>query len=102
MRVRVEQIVRADDRRVAAGIAAAEPSLLEHGNVANPVILREVVGGREAVSTSADDHDVVAGLRLRISPRFAPAAMTGKRLPGEREYRIAHELVLFARLSQTR
>ena len=33
VRVGVEVVVRADDRRVAPGVAAAQPALLEHGDV---------------------------------------------------------------------
>ena len=63
VRVGVEVVVRADDRRVAPGVAAAEPALLEHGDVGDAVLLREVVGGREPVPAAADDDDVVARLR---------------------------------------
>ena len=54
-------VVRADDRRVAARRARADVGLLEDGDVADPVPLREVVGGREPVRAAADDDDLVAG-----------------------------------------
>src|SRR6266540_264732 len=53
-------VVRADDRRVAPGCTGADVALLEDGDVGDPVVLREVVRGREAVRAAADDHDVVA------------------------------------------
>ena len=43
------EIVGADDRRVAPGVAAAEPALLEHGDIGEAVLLGEVIGGREPV-----------------------------------------------------
>ena len=46
------QIVRAQDRRVAAGVAAAEPALFEHGDIAQPVLLGEVIGGREPMAAA--------------------------------------------------
>ena len=52
-------VVRADDRRVPAGRARADVALLEDRDVRDPVVLREVVGGREAVRAAADDDDVV-------------------------------------------
>ena len=61
-------VVRADDRRVAAGGARADVRLLEHGDVRDAVVLGEVVGGREPVRAAADDHDVVALLQLAARP----------------------------------
>ena len=55
------QVVRAQDRGVASGIAAAEPALLQHGDPAHPVILGEIIGGREPVSARPDDDDVIRG-----------------------------------------
>ena len=49
-RALVLEIVGADDRGVAAGVAAAEPALLEHRDIGDAVLLREVVGGREPVA----------------------------------------------------
>jgi hypothetical protein len=61
----VPQIVRAHDRRVARGVAAADPALFDHGDVGDAVLLREVVRGGEAMPAAADDHDVVFLLRFR-------------------------------------
>ena len=55
----VPQVVGADDRGVAAGIAAAEPALLQHRDIGDAVLLGEVVGGREPMAAAADDDDVV-------------------------------------------
>jgi len=38
----------------------------EHGDVADPLTGREVVGERQAVHPTADDHDVVTTLRLNL------------------------------------
>src|SRR4051794_7566978 len=71
-------VVGADDRRVAAGRARADVALLEHGHVANAVVSRQVVGGREAVRAAADDHDVVP--RLQLGGR-APHAADAEEVP---------------------
>ena len=68
-RALVEEIVGADDGRVAARIAAADPALLDHGDIGDPVFLGEVVGGREPVPAAADDDGVVGGLRLGMRAR---------------------------------
>ena len=66
-------VVRAQDRRVAAGRARADVALLEHRDVGDAALL-EVVRGREAVRAAADDHDVVAVLELRPRPPHAALA----------------------------
>ena len=58
----LEQVVGADDGGVTAGVAAADPALLEHGDVGQAVLLGEVVGRAQAVAAAADDDGVVAGL----------------------------------------
>ncbi len=62
------QVVRADDRRVARGIAAGEVALLDHGDVGDAVVARQVVGRGHAVAAAADDDDVVAALEF-LRPR---------------------------------
>jgi hypothetical protein len=53
------QVIGAHDRGIAPGVAAAEPTLLQNRNVADAVILGEMIGGSEPVSAAADDDDVV-------------------------------------------
>ena len=67
-RALVPQVVRADDGGVAGGIAAADPAALEHGDVGDPVLAGQVVGGREAVPAPADHDDLVGGPRLGVAP----------------------------------
>ena len=71
--VRRQEIVRADDGGVAAGIARADPSLFENGDVGQAVLLGEIVGGRQAMTAAADDDHIVFALRLRIAPCRRPA-----------------------------
>ena len=54
-----DAVVRADDRRVAAGVARGDVVGLEDGHVRDAVPGREVVGGGQAVAAAADDDDVV-------------------------------------------
>ena len=85
-----QQIVGADDGGVAADIAAADPALLEHGDVGESVLLGEVERGREAVAAATDDDDVVPGLRCRVTPLRLASAEAGNGIPEQRYDRIAH------------
>ncbi len=77
------KIVRADDRGVAPGIAAADPAFLDDRDVPHAVLGRHVIGGREAMSAPADDHGIVGGLRLGVAPLLRPAGVTGEALADE-------------------
>jgi len=52
--------------------AAADPALLQHGDVADAVLLGEVVGRGEAVAAAADDDDVVFRPGFRAAPGERP------------------------------
>ena len=54
------EVVGADYRRVARGIAAAQVGLFQHGDIGDAVILGQVVGDGQAVAAAADDHHVIA------------------------------------------
>ena len=75
-----QQIVRADDGGVAARIAGADVALLQHRDVGDAVLLREIIGGREPVPAAADDDDVVLGFRLGLAPGRRPARVPAKTL----------------------
>jgi hypothetical protein len=68
-------IVGAHDRGVAAGVTAADPALFHHGHVADAVLARQVIGGRQAMRATADDHDVIGGPGLCRAPGPTPMAM---------------------------
>ena len=74
------QVVGADDGGVAPGVAAAEPALLEHRDIAEAVLLGEVIGGREPVPAGADDDRVIGRLRLGVAPLLRPAGIVRQRL----------------------
>ena len=74
------EVVRADDRRVAAGVAAAEPALLDDRNVPHAVLGRHVIGGGEAMPAAAHDHGIVRRSWFRMPPLFGPARVAGKAL----------------------
>src|SRR5579863_4462679 len=83
------EIVRAHDRRVAPGVAAAEPAFLDHADPGLLMGLGEVIGGREPVSAAADDDEVVSGLRSRFAPGLRPAFVAGEAMTQKSEGRIA-------------
>ena len=87
------KIVGANDGRIAAGIAAADPALLENGHVAHAMHFREVVRRREAVAASADDDRVVVLLRFGAPPRFRPVAIVANCVAQQAKCRIFLHLV---------
>src|SRR5687768_12285640 len=88
MLVRVEQIVRADDRRIASDIALSDPAALEERDVADAVLAGEIEGGGEAVPAATDDDHVIGALRLRLAPCGLPAFVAGEAVPEHRPDRI--------------
>ena len=64
----VPEVVRTNDRRIAHGVAVADPAALDDRDVRQAMILGEVVRGREAMQTAADDDGVIRRLRLGVPP----------------------------------
>src|SRR3984957_19078524 len=62
------EVIGADDRGVAPGIAAAEPALLQHRDIVEAVLLGEIIGGREPMPAGTDDDRIIGRLRLRVAP----------------------------------
>ena len=85
-----EEIIGADDGRVASGIAGADPVLLQHGDVGDAVHLGEIMRGGEAVAAAADNDHVVGSFGRRIAPGRPPVLVTRQCVPGERPTRIMH------------
>ena len=73
-----EQVVGADDRGVATGVAAANPAFFQYGDVTEAVFLSEVVRSTEPVTTTTDDDRIVRRLGLRSAPLLLPAALAGQ------------------------
>ena len=68
------QVVRPEDGRVPPRAAAADVPLVQHGDVGDPVVDGEVVGGREAVHAAADDDHVVGVPQRLVRPGPRPRA----------------------------
>jgi hypothetical protein len=81
----VEQIVRADDRGVAAGVAAADPAFFEDRDVRETVLARQIVGRAQAVTAAADDEGIVGRLGLGTAPLRLPAALAAQTAQDERQ-----------------
>src|SRR5947207_1397181 len=64
----VPEVVGTDDGRVPRLVAAREPALLDHADIGDAVVLRQVVGGGQAMAPAAHDHHLVGGLRLGGTP----------------------------------
>ena len=91
--VGVEQVVRAHHGSVASGVAAAEPTGLEHRGIADAVLLRQIVGAREPVTAAADDERVICASRTGVAPRSWPALVTVQRVADDRAERITGHVV---------
>ena len=75
MRAFIIEIIGADDRGVASGIAAADPALFKYCDVGNPVFLREIICRAKTMPTSADDDRIISGLGCSVGPLFGPILM---------------------------
>ena len=83
-----QEIVRAHHRGVPTGVAAAEPALLQHCDVANTVLPGQVVRGRQPVPATADDHHRVRRLWVGTAPDCLPVLVVRERVPRQCEDRI--------------
>ena len=91
----VIEIVRADNRRVSARIAAAQPAFFKHSNIGNAVFLGQIIGSRQPMPARANDNHIIRCLRLRKGPLLIPTLMSAHSLTGECKNRIfTHELCL--------
>jgi hypothetical protein len=66
------EVIRAHDRRVAADVAVADQTPLEHGDALEAVIAREMEGRGEPVAARADHDHVVRRLERPARPERAP------------------------------
>jgi hypothetical protein len=85
-----QAVIGAHDGRVASYIAAAEIALLEHGDVLQPVFLRQVIRRGQAMAAAADDDDVIGVPGRRIAPGGPPALVAGQALGEHRQAGIPH------------
>src|SRR5690606_3387567 len=81
----VVEVVGANDRGVAAGVAAAEPALLDHRDIGDAMLAREIVGRRQPVPARADDDHFVFGPGLWRTPLRLPALVTAQGFARYRE-----------------
>ena len=77
---RFAQVVRADHRGVAPGVAAPEPAALEHRHPGQALVARQVQGGGQPMPAATDDHGVVSRRRLGPAPGTRPAPVACKAL----------------------
>ena len=72
MRVRVEHVIRANNRRVTSGVAATDPALFKDRHISDAMVLGEVKSSSKSMPAAADNDDVIVLLRHRISPSQRP------------------------------
>ena len=68
----VTQVIGAHDGRVAAGVAAAQVSLLDDRHIGDAVLFCQVVRRRQAVTATAHDHRVISLPGSGITPGPGP------------------------------
>src|SRR2546430_11249629 len=66
----IPEVVRANDGRVAGHVAACQPASLEHGDIGDAVVLRQVIRRGQTMAAGADDDDLVRTPRLRVAPEM--------------------------------
>jgi hypothetical protein len=88
--VPIQQVVRPDDRGVAAHVAAAEVTLFQDRDPGLAEFLGEVVGRGEAVAAAADDDIIVFGPGVGVAPDGFPALVASKSLGNDPKSGIAH------------
>ena len=72
------EIIRADDRGIAPGIAATQPALLDNRDIGDAEILAKVIGRGKTMAASADDNDIIGGFGLWRAPGPFPPLMPAK------------------------
>ena len=78
--IAIEQVVGANDRGVSSDIATADPALFEDGDFFLTEGLCQIISGREPMTATADDDDVICRLRVGITPRWRPPLIAGEGL----------------------
>src|SRR5262249_20745793 len=86
-----KQIVRANDRRVPADVPRPDIALLNDGDTRDPVLFRQVVCGREAMSAAPNYDDVVGVLGRCFSPKRLRPTVTEESIGEDSEGRVAHD-----------
>jgi hypothetical protein len=76
--VAIQQVVRPDDRGVAAHVAAAEVAFFQDRDAGLAEFLGKVVGRGQPVAATADDDVVVLSLGGRVAPDGFPAFVAGQ------------------------
>ena len=71
-RVVLHHVVGAHDGRVAPRVARADVAFFQHGNILDAMVLGQVVGRGQPVSTAAHDDHVIALLGLGVAPGTVP------------------------------
>ncbi len=82
------EIVGPNDGGIAAGIAAAEPALLDHRHIRDAVFLGKIIGSTEPMAATADDDDIIGRTRFGRGPLRLPSLMAAHGLAGQRKNRI--------------
>ncbi len=83
--VAVDHVIGADERGVAPDIAGADIAALQHRDIADAVVLRQIIGGRQAMAAAADDHRIIGFLRLGRAPGPRPGQIGRQRVTGKGE-----------------
>ena len=77
------QVVRADDRRIAARVPAPQPAFFKDRHIGDAKVFTQVVCRRQTMSASTDNDHVIAFLGLRIAPSPLPTGVMAQSFAGD-------------------
>ena len=78
--IAIEQIIRADDRRITPDIAAANIAFFEHSDLGLAEFFGKIIRGSEPVSAATNDKDIIGRLWLWVAPGGRPPFVACQRL----------------------
>ncbi|MCY1309324.1 hypothetical protein D9M70_594110 [compost metagenome] len=89
MRALVIEIVGADNRGVAPGIAATKPAFFDDRDIGNAMFLGQIISCTQTMPASADNDHIIFGLGFGIRPLWLPVLVAGQRIFNDRSCRKA-------------
>ena len=84
----LHHVVGAHDGGIAPCIARTDIAFFQHRNIFDTVVFSQVIGGRQTMSATTDDDDVIAFARLGVAPGAIPMLVATKGVAQQRPGRV--------------
>ena len=75
LRIARQKIIGAHNCGIATDIATAQIALFEHSNIGHAMLFGEVKRGRQPMTTTTNNDDIILIFRIRIAPLRGPALL---------------------------